>query len=196
MPFTTLLGLAQAVAADAQAGIDSQWLAVVLGDLSARLVAGEDQADLMEALLRLAVVPNTGTTAQVLTDYATGHLSASAAEAADAVVGHMSRNDVRATLWSIQDVAMNLSAHPDARSYSDGMQNAVNCADEVAFTTLDIAEQALADFAFPQLAAYPMSVNEATLAGCVAYPTTLDRSVTDPAVSDIPGAALRRRPGQ
>ena len=64
-PFVTLLTLAQnAAAAGAQAGIDTQWLTIVLGDLAARLKAGENQADLMEALLRLSVVPNTGTTAQ------------------------------------------------------------------------------------------------------------------------------------
>lgn len=186
VPFQTLLGLAQATAAQAPAGIDGQWLAVVLGDLSARLLAGEDQADLMEALLRLAVVPNQGTTAQVLTDYATDHLSPAAAEAAEAIVGHMSRDDVRATLWSIGDLAMVLSPYPDARSYSNGMQTAVNCADEVAFTSLDVAEQALAESPYPELAAYPMSVNEAALASCVAYPSPLDRSVTEPVVSDIP----------
>ena len=77
-PFQTLLMLAQAVAAQAEAGIDSQWLSVVLGDLAKRLQAGEDQADLMEALLRLTVVPNTGTTAQQLIDYANANLSPSA----------------------------------------------------------------------------------------------------------------------
>ncbi len=74
-PFQTLLSLAQAAAAQADAGIDSQWLSVVLGDLAARLQAGENQADLMEALLRLTVVPNIGTTAQNLTDYANANLS-------------------------------------------------------------------------------------------------------------------------
>lgn len=186
VPFQTLLGLAQsAAAAGADAGIDGQWLSIVLGDLAARLVAGENQADLMEALLRLAVVPNMGTTAQVLTDFADGNLSASAAEAANAVVGQMSRNDVRATLWSIQDVAMMLSPHPDVRGFSNGMQTAVNCADQVAFTSLDVAKDAIANAAYPQLAA-PLAVNEATLASCVAYPTALDPSVAKPVVSDIP----------
>ncbi len=36
-PFQTLLVLAQAAAAQAQTGIDSQWLSIVLGDLAARL---------------------------------------------------------------------------------------------------------------------------------------------------------------
>ena len=77
--------------------------------------AGENEADLMEALLRLSVVPNTGTTAQHLTDYATTYLSPSAAEAANAVVGQMTRNDVRATMWGIQDIAMMLGTQPDSR---------------------------------------------------------------------------------
>ena len=32
----------------------------------------------------------------------------------------------------------------------------------------------------------PMAINEQYIANCLAYPTTLDRSVTDPVVSDIP----------
>ncbi len=31
-----------------------------------------------------------------------------------------------------------------------------------------------------------MTVNEAFIASCLSYPTTLDRSVTEPVVSDIP----------
>jgi pimeloyl-ACP methyl ester carboxylesterase len=187
VPFVTLLSLAKnAAAAQGQAGIDTQWLAVVLGDLAARLQAGENQADLMEALLQLGVVPNKGTTAKDLTDYAMAALSPSAATAANAVAGQMTRNDVRATMWSIQDVAMLLGTTPDARSFSDGMQTAVNCADELPFSSLDQAKAALADAAYPQLAVFPIEVAERSLATCVAYPTALDRSVTDPVVSDIP----------
>jgi len=187
VPFVTLLSLAKnAAAAQGQAGIDTQWLAVVLGDLAARLAAGENQADLMEALLQLSVVPNKGTTAKELTDYANAALSPSAATAANAVAGQMTRNDVRATMWSIQDVAMMLGTTPDSRAYSDGMQAAVNCAADLAFSTLDQAEAALAESAYPQLAVSPMEVAERSLASCVAYPTTLDRSVMDPVKSDIP----------
>jgi pimeloyl-ACP methyl ester carboxylesterase len=189
VPFLTLLSLAQtAAAAQGQAGFDIQWLSVVLGDLGARLQAGENQADLMEALLNLSVVPNKGSTAKELTDYANAALSPSAATAANAVAGQMTRNDVRATMWSIQDVAMALgTTKPDERRlFSDGMQTAVNCADEVAFTSLDVAKAAVADAAYPQLAVFPLEVAEQSLDSCVAYPTTLDRSVTDPVVSDIP----------
>jgi len=185
-PFETLLMLSQAVAAQAETGIDSQWLSVVLGDLANRLQAGEDEDELMEALLHLSVVPNTGTTAQHLTDYATTYLSPSAAEAANAVVGHMTRNDVRSTLWGIQDIAMMLGAKPDSRSMSNGMTHAFNCADEVAFTSLDVAQQYVDDSPYPQLVVFPMIFNEEFIASCRSYPTTLDRSVTEPVVSDIP----------
>jgi len=185
-PFQTLLMLAQAAAAQAETGIDSQWLSVVLGDLGARLQAGEDQDELMEALLQLSVVPNTGTTARQLIDYANAYLSPPAATAANAVVGHMTRNDVRATLWSIQDVAMMLGSRPDSRHFSHGMQNAFNCADELAFTSLDAAKKYEAESPYPQLVTYPMALNEMFIDACLSYPTTLDRSVTDPVVSDIP----------
>ena len=185
-PFVNLLTFAQQAAAKKDVGLDGQWLTIVLTDLADRLKAGEKQADLMEALLNLSVVPNTGTTAQQLTDFANAHLSPAAAAKADAVVAQMSRNDVRATMWSIQDVAMNLSATPDARAYSDAMSFAFNCSDELAFTPLSVAKENLKQTPYPQLAAFPMSFNKQVLLGCLAYPSTLDQSVTDPVVSDIP----------
>ena len=186
VPFVTLLSLAQAAAANSDASIDTEWLAVVLGDLSSRLEAGENQADLMEALLRLSVVPNGGTTARGLTEYADANLSPSAAEAADAVVGRMTRNDVRATMCSIQDVGMALGTEPDQRSFSNGMGFAVNCAEDIAFSSLDVAEDNLARSRYPQLASFPMAVNEQSLASCVSYPKPLDESVVEPVVSGIP----------
>jgi pimeloyl-ACP methyl ester carboxylesterase len=187
VPFLTLLTLAQNTAqAQVQSSIDGQWVTLVLGDLAARLEAGENQADLMEALLRLSVVPNIGPSAQNLTDYADAYLSPSAATAAKALAAQMDRNDVRATMWNIQDVAMNLGSTPDTRNYSYGMQYAVNCASEIAFTPLSLAKENVAETPYPQLAAYPVKVNQQQVATCLSYPTTLDRSVTDPVVSDIP----------
>jgi pimeloyl-ACP methyl ester carboxylesterase len=186
VPFVTLLSIAQNAAAQQQASLDGQWLTVALGDLAVRLAKGEDQADLMEALLRLAVVPNTGTTPQDLVDYANGNLSPEAAEAANAVAGEMTRNDVRTTMWGIQDVAMALGTTPDQRAYSTGMQNAINCSDDVAFTSLDVAKSDVAQTPYPQLVAFPVEANEQVLLTCLSYPTALDESVTDPVVSDIP----------
>jgi hypothetical protein len=39
---------------------------------------------------------------------------------------------------------------------------------------------------YPQLVAFPVEANEQTLLTCLSYPTALDRSVTEPVVSDIP----------
>ena len=185
-PFVTLLTLAQNAASTGDSSADSRWLAIVLGDLASRLEAGENQADLIEVLLNLSALPHIGTTTQQLVDFASANLSTDAAVKANDVVTTMTRNDVRATMWSIQDVAMNLSATPDARSYSDAMYVAVNCSDELAFTSLDVAKDNLSQTAYPQLAAFPMSFNKQVLLSCLAVPTTLDASVTDPVVSDIP----------
>jgi pimeloyl-ACP methyl ester carboxylesterase len=186
VPFVTLLSIAQNAASQQQTSLDGQWLTVVLGDLAVRVAKGENQADLMEALLRLAVVPNSGTTAQDLVEYANGNLSPEAATAANAVAGQMTRNDVRATMWGIQDVAMALGTTPDQRSYSTGMQNAFNCSDELAFDSLDTAKADVAKTPYPQLIEFPVEVNEQILLTCLSYPTALDRSVTEPVVSDIP----------
>jgi pimeloyl-ACP methyl ester carboxylesterase len=186
VPFVTLLSIAQNAAAQEQATLDGQWLTVALGDLAVRVAEGEDQADLMEALLRLAAAPNSGTTAEELVAYADGNLSPEAAEAANAIAGQMTRNDVRATMWGIQDVAMLLGTEPDQRAYSTGMQNAVSCSDELAFTSIEVAEADVAQTPYPQLIAFPVEANQQTLLTCLTYPTALDESVTEPVVSDIP----------
>ena len=186
LPFDALLVAARNEAARANPGIDTQWVSVVLDDLRARLLAGQDQAALMEDLLYLSVLPNTGTTAQILVDFANEHLSQSAADQANAVVGQMAQNDVRSTLWHIQDVAMSLGADIDDRADSTVMMLAVNCAEDTAFSSLDDSQTYLDSSPYPQLLAFPFVVNEAFLQSCIAFPTTLDESVTEPVVTDIP----------
>jgi pimeloyl-ACP methyl ester carboxylesterase len=186
VPFNYVLNLAQIAASAAGSGLDIQWLSIVLGDFSARLNAGEDQASLMEDILYLSVLPNTGTTAQNLIDFANTHLSASAAEAANAVVGHMTRAEVRSTLWQISGVATNLSASPTSLAMAPGMQNAFNCADEVNFATLEQSQAYLDASPYPQLITVPMSFNEAAIAVCQSFPRPLDESVMEPVVSDTP----------
>jgi pimeloyl-ACP methyl ester carboxylesterase len=186
VPFVTLLSIAQNATAQQQATLDGQWLTVALGDLAVRVAKSEDQADLMEALLRLAAVPNIGTTAEELVAYADGNLSPDAATAANAIAAQMTRNDVRATMWGIQDVSMLLGTQPDQRAYSTGMQNAVNCSDELAFTSIEVAEADVAQTPYPQLVAFPVEANQQTLLTCLSYPTALDERVTEPVVSDIP----------
>lgn len=186
-PFTQLIAVATAASESAAGqGPDALWVTIALGDLAVRAKKGENQADLMEALLRLTVLPNQGSSAQQLLDYAAKNLSPENAKAADSMVAKMSRNDVRSTMWNIQDVAMTLGTPNDDRHYSYGLQYAVNCANEVDFSSLDQAKADLARTPYPQLAAFPMVLNEQILAGCIAYPSPLDRSVTQPVSSDIP----------
>ena len=184
-PFSTLLMFAQALAAGGDSGIDMQWLAIVLDDLQARLVGGEDQVDLMEDLITLSVVPNRGVAAQNLIDYADAHLSAEAAVAANAVVAQMTHDDVRKTMWSIQDVAMRLG-DPEARTASVVQQSAVNCAEDTAFTSPEEAQAYLDALPFPQLLTLSVEINNMLFKGCEFYPKPLDESVAAPVMSDIP----------
>lgn len=184
-PFSMLLMLAQNLAASGDAGIDTHWLAIALDDLQARLLAGEDQVDLMEDLITLAVVPNLGVDAQKLIDYANEHLSADAAAAANAVVAQMTHHDVRKTMWAIQDVAMKLG-NPEARHASAVQQNAVNCAEDLAFTNIEESQAYLDASPFPQLLTLPVEVNNLLFQSCEFYPKPLDESVAAPVMSDIP----------
>ena len=89
-------------------------------------------------------------------------------------------------MWDIQDMAMLLGAKPETRASSNGMTQAFNCSDEVAFSSLDDAQAYLDQSPFPQLTVLPFIYNEQFLASCVAFPSALDRSVTEPVVSDVP----------
>lgn len=184
-PFSTLLMFAQILAAGGDTGIDTHWLAIALDDLQARLLAGEDQVDLMEDLITLAVVPNLGVDAQKLIDYADEHLSAEAAAAANAVVAQMTHHDVRKTMWAIQDVAMKLG-NPESRHSSAVQQSAVNCAEDLAFTNIEESQAYLDASPFPQLLTLPVEVNNLLFQSCEFYPKPLDESVAAPAMSDIP----------
>ena len=184
-PFSMLLMLAQNLAASGDTGIDTHWLAIALDDLQARLLAGEDQVDLMEDLITLAVVPNLGVDAQKLIDYANEHLSADAAAAANAVVAQMTHHDVRKTMWAIQDVAMKLG-NPEARHASAVQQSAVNCAEDLAFTNIEESQAYLDASPFPQLLTLPVEVNNLLFQSCEFYPKPLDESVAAPVISDIP----------
>jgi pimeloyl-ACP methyl ester carboxylesterase len=184
-PFSTLLMFAQVLAAGGDTGIDTHWLAIALDDLQARLMAGEDQVDLMEDLITLSVVPNMGVDAQNLIDYANEHLSAKAAKAANAVVAQMTQHDVRKTMWGIQDVAMRLG-NPESRHSSAVQQDAVNCAEDLAFTTIEESQAYLDASPFPQLLTLPVEVNKMLFDSCKFYPKPLDEAVSKPVMSDIP----------
>jgi pimeloyl-ACP methyl ester carboxylesterase len=184
-PFNTLLMFAQSLAAGGDTGIDAYWLAIALDDLQARLMAGEDQVDLMEDLITLSVVPNMGVDAQNLIDYANEHLSAKAAKAANAVVAQMTQHDVRKTMWGIQDVAMRLG-NPESRHSSAVQQDAVNCAEDLAFTNIGESQAYLDASPFPQLLTLPVEVNKLLFDSCKFYPKPLDESVSRPVRSDIP----------
>ena len=186
MPFTTLLALAQGVAAQADPGLDTQWLSIALNDLTARFGAGEDQADLIEELLNLAVLPNSGTTADLLSDVrgpAPVRIGGRRGERGGR--GHVAERRARHHVGHPGcGHAARLAAGRPGRLA--GHATAFNCSDEVAFLDESIPQTYLDESPYPQLVAFPIEVNGQFLAPCLAYPTTLDKSVTEPVVSDIP----------
>ena len=97
----------------------------------------------------------------------------------------MTHHDVRKTLWAIQDVAMKLG-NPESRHSSAVQQNAVNCAEDLAFTTIEESQAYLEASPFPQLLTLPVEVNNLLFQSCEFYPKPLDESVAAPVMSDIP----------
>jgi pimeloyl-ACP methyl ester carboxylesterase len=185
LPLTALLNLAKQARAATSAGIDDDWTSIVLQDFQTRLLAGQNQDDLIADLVVFSVLPTNGTDAQALIDFATARLTPTAAQSANALVAQMSRDDVRTAMWTIQDIAMHLGTQ-ELRSDSLVMQNAVNCAEDVAFSSLEDSRAYLDSSPYPQLALWPWEANERALAPCLAFPKPLDESVTELVKSDIP----------
>jgi hypothetical protein len=126
------------------------------------------------------------TDTQVLIDFANETLSEETAQAANAIAEQMTREDVRATMWWIEDIVGSFGNPQEDRHSSEGLQNAVNCAEEVAFTSMDVSAAYLEASPYPQLQSWSLEENEALFVLCDYYPGNLDESVTEPVVSDIP----------
>jgi len=129
-------------------------------------------------------LPTQGSDAQALIDFANKRLSPEAAQIANALVGEMSRGDVRSTMWKIQNIAMRLGV-PEDRHASSVLQNVVNCAEDGSFATVEDAQAAAEAAAFPLLNG-PAEASELLIRQCAAFPSNLDASVTESVVSDIP----------
>lgn len=185
LPFAALLSLAQQVTMESDAGADVNWVSIVLQDFQERLLDGANQDELIADMVVFSVLPTKGTDAQALIDFATERLSPQAALPATAIASQMSRDEIRQTMWTIQDVAMRLGA-TDLRADSHVMMNAVNCAEDVPFSSTEDSQAYLDNSPYPQLATWPAEINEIFLAQCVGFPTPLDESVTELVVSDIP----------
>ena len=187
-PLSVLLGFA--AIANAGTDIGSQWAGTVVSDLNARLQAGEAQDVLVEALVRMALLPTNGTDPQALTDYATTYLSPEAAQAANALVGVMTDNDVRALMWRLQKIGFDLSVSREDRSISGFLQNIVNCADDMKWSSFEEAVALQEASPFPQIQSLPYETTEAFFGICNFIPTTTTEEVSQPLVSDIPTLIL------
>ncbi len=183
-----LIQFAMLTAANAAAP-DAAWNAIALGDLSSRLQAGEPETDIFEALLNWVVLATGGLEPQVLIDYANGYLSESAAAAANELVAGMSRDQVRDTIWTAQDISM-LLGNPISRDFAGGMQTAVNCNDDILWTSVEEQDAYIESLPWPQLLSLPRDYARSTLTECLTIEPVLDASVTEPVVSDIPALLL------
>ncbi len=185
-PLTALLTIAQQGAAQGEGNLDSYWISTVLGDFEQRLLAGDDQAAIVSDLLDLALMATAGAESQVLIDFADENLTAAAADLANGIVANMSQNDVRMTLWGLQDIANAMGTVPEARSSSSATQFAVNCAEDTGFASMEDSAAYLAASPFPQILIWPLESNMSFFTPCEYFPTPLDESVTELVTADIP----------
>jgi len=185
-PIKVLLERGEA-AASAPKNSSEAWVARVVADLRQRLLAGEPQVEVIKSLIELTLLPADGIRPEVLTAYANKKLTPSDAAEANAIVSQMSRNDVRLTMWEIQDIADQMGGNHE-RASSDGALLAVNCAEEFAFITRDDVQRYFDSAPYPGVIRMPVDeVADFFLKACEFYPpSVLDRSYAEPVVSDIP----------
>lgn len=186
-PLMALLAAAQTEEENHGVGPHVHWNSLVLNDFGTRLLEGENQDEIVEELVVWSLLPYQDEfTSQTLVDFASSHLRTTSAFAANLIALQMTDDQLRQAKWHMQNLAMSMG-NPEGRHNSSGLQQAVNCAEDVPFATIEDATDYLDNSPFPQLLFLPPADFEILVWGaCLTFPTPLAASVTDPVTSDIP----------
>ena len=179
---------------DAPSTPSDAWLLVVLTDLRQRLLAGEDQQTVIRAMVELSLLPIHGLDAQRPVGFANEWLSPAAATQANAIASTMSRHDLRATMWAIQDVAGAMGGELE-RGRSSGMLFAVSCAEDVPYAPREVAQRVIDEAPYPGLVRYTADQYTSTFTTpCQFYPPhVIGQSILNPAANDIPTLVFAER---
>ncbi len=170
--------------------LSGDFVALVLRDLTQRLRAGESQARVVRDLVDFGILPLKGTDRDALSDYAAAHLSPSSATTAHALIAAMSRQEVRDTMWAIQDVGTHMAGMGErdgAPGIAVGLMYAVNCPEDISLTP----EQAVIDLIeatpYPGVIVQDLESYRQSRTACTFFPTPFTREeMMSPVVSDIP----------
>ena len=171
------------------AGLPQDFMAVVIDDLAARLGSGEAEAEVIRSLVELSVVPLGGIGKAELESYVAENLTGEAQATASAFLAEMTRQDVRATMWAIQDVAevMSGAGERTGTGIAMGTMFAINCPEDITFVPEQVAEDFLAASPYPGLIVQSVETYGHYRKTCefFASPFT-EEEMMSPVESDIP----------
>lgn len=131
--------LSHAVAGGQGAGIEHQFLTLLLDDLQARLFAGEAQAEVIKDFVELSIMPFASPERAALATYIEENVTETSSPAASALLAAMQEDELRRAFWVIGDVASTLDGSDGGRGLSFSTLIAVNCPEDVVFTPVDFA---------------------------------------------------------
>jgi hypothetical protein len=131
---------------------------VVINNLATRLQAGEDQTEVLRDMVNSAFLPAEGLDPQNLKDFADEEMPAEVAAFLNELVDSMTKVDIRATLWHINNVADRMRFIPfQHEGFRDGLSWAVNCAEDINLVDPGIIHEVIAaaddfaiDFVLPE----------------------------------------------
>jgi hypothetical protein len=168
--------------------ISEDWATLVMGDFAERLTEGEEtQAEVVKDMVDLAMVPLAGSDSDALTAFADTHLSPEVATDADALVAAMSRQQVRETMWAIQDMAGAMSGGSERNAVSLAVLYNINCAEDIGFTPVEEAQDYIDASPYPGLLTFGIEDYENMTLFCRFFPAPFTKDeMMSPVESDTP----------
>ena len=184
-----LLALATRQDGNGEQTLSDELVDLVVGDLFARLEGGESQATVIKSLVEFGSIPLGGTNREALSQYVVNHVSPERSDTAAAFIAAMSRQEVRDTMWAIQDVAEVMSGYGERSGVgiAMGQMFAVNCAEDIALVPEQVSINYRDASPYPGLIVQSVQTYSRYRTACQFFPAPFSaEEMMSPVVSDIP----------
>jgi len=169
--------------------ISTQWISLVVERFKERLQSGEEQATVIKDFIDFALLPLNGTDRAALEEFAETHLGAAPTMKSHALITSMTRQDVRDTMWAIQDMAEVMSGAGERTGVgiAFGILFAINCQEDIALTPHQVALDFIAESRYPGVIMQSAEDYGRARLACEYFPQSFTKEeMMSPVVSDIP----------
>lgn len=171
-----------------------EWTVVVVNHFIDELRQGVDQSTIIEDMFDFGMLRANRADAATLKAFADTHLSPERARIANALADAMTTNDLRKTMWEIEDIAQEMSGYGE-RSGNPGMAVAIlygmNCMEEINFTPLSYVEELIATTPYPGVILRDLRDYRLTQAICEFWPKPFEEAeIHAPVESDTPALVM------